>query len=98
MVPGGGDFDGVVTTGERGDVDGAAAGLGVSEHHIPPVVRDGYIVGHVGIIHNGDSAGFAVVEHIGHVGRDARLGVGIVSRLQDNMIVSCKQIEKQSKK
>ena len=37
------------------------------------------IIGHVGVIHNGDSTGLAVVEHVGHISRDVHLGVGIVS-------------------
>ena len=56
VVPGGGNVDGVVTGGERGDIDGAAAHFGVGEYHSVPVVNDGHIIGGINIIHDSDNA------------------------------------------
>ncbi len=75
VVPGGGDFDDVVAAGEGGDVDGATAGLGVSDDGVPPVVVDRYIVSGINIINNGDHTQLSVIIDIGHVGRGIHLGV-----------------------
>lgn len=75
VVPGSGDFDDVVAASERGDVDGAAARLGVSDDGVPPVVVDGDIVSHAGIINDGDHAQFTAVVHIGHISRRIYLDV-----------------------
>lgn len=78
MVPGGGDVDGVVAAGEGGHVDGAAAGFGVGNDSVPPIVVDGYIIGCIDIINDGDYAQLTVVIDIGHISRDVHLGVSVV--------------------
>ncbi len=85
IVPGGGDFDDIVAAGEGGGVDGAAAGLGVGDDGVPPVIIDGHIVGDIGIINNGDYIRLTVVEYIWHVGRNVHFIVRMVFGLQDNI-------------
>ena len=90
VVPGGGDFNGVVTAGEGGHVDGAAAGLGVSDDGVPPVVVDGDIVSDIGVVNNGDHAQLTVVIDVRHIGRDVPLRWWVVGRMKNNIsITSC---------